>query len=323
MLKVADKKETFKDINAGYNNVFKPERLTVGLVVPLETYAGGPVPTMAHHIERVQLAEELGFSAVWLRDVPFNVPSFGDAGQVFDPFVYLGVLAAQTSSIALGVASIILPLRHPAHVAKAAATADVLSHGRLILGIASGDRPEEYPALNAPFEKRGELFRESYHYIRSMSEDRPDFENQFGQVSGAMDMLPKPLNGNLPLLVTGSSQQSPDWIAANGDGWMTYPRPLVQQAHLIKAFRSQIDECGVPDKPVMEPLYIDLAPDPDELPVPIHLGLRLGINSLRDYLKSREGIGVNHVALNLRFNNADIEETLQKLSDELLPEFTK
>ena len=69
-----------------------------------------------------KLAESLGFSAVWLRDVPFNVPSFGDAGQVFDPFVYLGALAASTRRIALGVASIVLPLRHPAHVAKAAAS---------------------------------------------------------------------------------------------------------------------------------------------------------------------------------------------------------
>lgn len=322
MLKVAEVKETFKVINAGYNKVFKPEHLTFGLVVPIESYASGPIPSMNHHIERVQLAEELGFSAVWLRDVPFNVPSFGDAGQVFDPFVYLGVLAAQTSRIALGVSSIVLPLRHPAHVAKAAATADVLSNGRLILGIASGDRPEEYPALDVAFETRGELFRESYQYIRSMSKDRPDFENQFGQVSGCMDMLPKPVNGDLPLLVTGSSQQSSEWIAANGDGWMMYPRPLVQQAHIIKAFRSQINECGVSDKPVMEPLYIDLVSDPDASPQPIHLGLRLGINSLRDYLKSRQEIGVNHVALNLRFNNADIEKTLEKLSDELLPEFT-
>ena len=115
----------FQPINRGYNSVFRLNRLSLGLVVPLETYPRGPVPTMEHHIERVQLAEELGFSAVWLRDVPFNVPSFGDAGQTYDPFVYLGLLAGQTTWIALGVASIILPIRHPAHVAKAAATADV------------------------------------------------------------------------------------------------------------------------------------------------------------------------------------------------------
>ncbi|MEL7130685.1 MAG: LLM class flavin-dependent oxidoreductase, partial [Pseudomonadota bacterium] len=144
-------KTEFQPINRAYNTVFRPNRLSLGLVVPIESYKKGPVPTMEHHIERVQLAEKLGFSAVWLRDVPFNVPSFGDAGQTYDPFVYLGFLAGQTQQIALGVASIILPLRHPAHVAKAAATADVLSGGRLLLGVASGDRPEEYPALNLPY----------------------------------------------------------------------------------------------------------------------------------------------------------------------------
>ena len=88
------------------------------------------MPAMTRHVERVQLAEELGYTAVWLRDVPFNVPSFGDAGQVYDPFVYLGLLAARTRRIALGVASIVLPLRHPAHVAKAAASARMLSKHR-------------------------------------------------------------------------------------------------------------------------------------------------------------------------------------------------
>ncbi|WP_324027260.1 LLM class flavin-dependent oxidoreductase [Maribacter sp. BPC-D8] len=59
-----------------------------------------------------------------MRDVPFNVPSFGDAGQTFDPFTYLGYLARQTSEIALGVSSIALPLHHPVYVAKSAATID-------------------------------------------------------------------------------------------------------------------------------------------------------------------------------------------------------
>ena len=156
----------FECINRGYNQVFVPNRLSIGLVAPLERYIKSPVPDMEHQVERIKLAEQLGFDAIWLRDVPFNVPSFGDAGQVFDPFVYLGVLASQTKDIALGVSSIILPLRHPAHVAKAAASVDVLSGGRLILGVASGDRPDEYPAMNFPYEKRGELFRESFEYIK-------------------------------------------------------------------------------------------------------------------------------------------------------------
>ena len=311
----------FQPINRGYNSVFRPNRLSLGLVVPIETYASGPVPTMKSHIERVQLAEELGFSAVWLRDVPFNVPTFGDAGQTYDPFVYLGLLAGQTERIALGVASIILPLRHPAHVAKAAATADVLSGGRLLLGVASGDRPEEYPALNRSFSDRGAAFRESFEYIRQMGKPSPTFKNAFGRPQGGIDMLPKPTSGQLPLLITGSSQQDPEWIARNGDGWMTYPRNTAVQARIIHDWRSRVEAVDSPDKPVMQPLYVDLTEDPDTQPQPIHLGFRLGLNPLRAYLKSLEQIGINHVALNLRFNQADIETTLQRLADDILPDF--
>ena len=320
MLKSLENKQ-FQAINRAYNTVFRPNRLSLGLVVPIETYASGPVPTLACHLERVQLAEELGFSAVWLRDVPFNVPTFGDAGQTYDPFVYLGLLAGQTERIALGVASIILPLRHPAHVAKAAATADVLSGGRLLLGVASGDRPEEYPALNLPFGDRGAAFRASFEYIRQMSKTSPTFANEFGSPQGGMDMLPKPTSGQLPLLITGSSQQDPEWIARNGDGWMTYPRNTAVQARIIQEWRSRVETIGGADKPVMQPLYVDLTEDPDSRPQPIHLGLRLGANHLRDYLKSLEQIGINHVALNLRFNQADIETTLKRLADDILPDF--
>ncbi len=311
----------FAPINQGYNSVFNPGQLSIGLVVPIESYPNGPAPTMQRHIERVQLAERLGFASIWLRDVPFNVPSFGDAGQVFDPFVYLGALAVSTQKIALGVSSIILPLRHPAHVAKAAASADQLSHGRLILGVASGDRPDEYPALNIPYAQRGERFRESYEYIREMGRDWPRFSNEFGTVAGGIDMLPKPSGERLPLLVTGASQQSSDWIARHGDGWMTYPRPTKQQAVAIKKLRDEVGACGGSDIPVMEPFYIDLTADPGIAPTPIHLGMRLGAIALRDYLRSRREIGVNHVALNLRFNRADIETTLKIIADDVLPEF--
>ncbi|MEO0808511.1 MAG: LLM class oxidoreductase [Cyanobacteria bacterium J06643_4] len=312
----------FRPINRGYNDVFRSNRLSLGLTVPIENYARGPVPTMADHIERVQLAEELGFSAVWLRDVPFNVPSFGDAGQTYDPFVYLGLLAGVTERIALGVASLILPLRHPAHVAKAAASVDQLSGGRLILGVASGDRAEEYPALNQSFAERGDRFRESFDYIRQMGKSTPTVENNLGRLSHGMDMLPKPLAGKLPMLITGSSRQAPEWIAQNGDGWITYPRNLSVQGQVIQDWRSRLEAVDQPDKPMMQPLYIDITAHPDTPPQPIHLGFRLGTNSLRTYLKSLEQIGMNHVALNLRFNQADIKTTLARIADEILPEFS-
>lgn len=313
--------EAFMPINRGYNNTFHPNKLTLGVVVPLENYSTMPVPTMNRHIERIQLVEALGFSAIWLRDVPFNVPSFGDAGQMFDPFVYLGLLAAQTERIALGVASIVLPLRHPAHVAKAAASVDVLSGGRLILGVASGDRPEEYPALNMCFEDRGERFQASFEYINRMWEDKPSFENRYGHPGGGMDMLPKPTTGKIPLLITGGSQQDPEWIARNGEGWITYPRSIEAQSKMITGWRERIKKAGGTDKPAMQSLYIDLLEDPDAPAQPIHLGFRSGVNQLRGYFTSLQDIGINHVALNLRFNQADIETTLKRLANEVLPDF--
>ncbi len=310
----------FEPINAAYKRTFQPNHLSLGLVVPIEAYPHSAVPEMNDHIQRVKLAESLNFAAVWLRDVPFNVPSFGDAGQTYDPFVYLGALAATTSTIALGVASLILPLRHPAHVAKAAATADVLSDGRLLLGIASGDRPEEFPALNVPYDDRGQRFRDSYHYIRSMAGTTPDLQNPFGHVAGGIDLLPKPTSGRLPLLLTGFSQQSLDWVSAHGDGWITYPRPANQQQSLIQTLRS--DSKNTSNKPVIEPLYVDLAPDLKTPPRPIHLGIHTGVNSLLTYLKTRERIGVNHIAINLRFNRVGIEHTLNELAQHILPHFS-
>ena len=64
-----------------------------------------------------------------------------------------------------------------------------------------------------------------------------------------------------------------------------------------------------------------LAEDPETRPQPIHLGFRLGTHHLRAYLKSLEEIGINHVALNLRFNQADIETTLERLANKILPDF--
>jgi len=312
----------FAAINNGFNSVFKPNQLSIGLVAPLENHGADAVPTMLQHAERACLADQLGFKALWLRDVPFNVANFGDAGQLFDPFVYLGYLAAQTSDIALGVASIILPLRHPANIAKSAASVDVLANGRLILGVASGDRPEEYPAMNICFDERGLRFRESYTYIRQMANRQGVVNNFFGTTDGVMDLLPKPSGQKLPLLITGGSQQDPAWIAEQGDGWMIYPRDSAVQTNIIKRWDEQVTSLGLTAKPILQPLYVDLIDNETTPPTPIHLGFRSGISHLVSYLQKLQQAGVNHVALNLRFNQAPIEPTLKRLADDLLPEFS-
>ena len=68
---------------------------------------------MKDHVERVQLVEKLGFKTIWLRDTPFHVPSFGDAGYVYEPFSYLSYLPEHTNDIALAIASVALPLHDP------------------------------------------------------------------------------------------------------------------------------------------------------------------------------------------------------------------
>ncbi|MEM9715438.1 MAG: LLM class oxidoreductase [Pseudomonadota bacterium] len=295
--------------------------MSIGVVAPIEAYPNTLSPTMAQHVERAKLVEDLGFKAIWLRDVPFNVPSFGDTGQMFDPFVYLGFLAAQTTKIALGTGSTILTLRHPVHVAKAAASADQLSDGRLLLGVASGDRPQEFPATGTEYETRSENFRDSFGYIRKMAEDFPSHDSPVGTVRGDMDMLPKPTAQRIPMLITGGSSQHPDWVAKHSDGWITYPRDAASQRRVISDYRDRVTAAGQPNKPVMQSLYVDLVSDADKAPTPIHLGFRSGTDFLKRYLAEIKDCGVNHVALNLRFNQADMDETLERLARDVLPEF--
>lgn len=314
--------KTFESINKAYNRVFVPDKLSIGVVVPIENYAQSPIPSMTDHVARVQLIEQLGFKALWLRDIPLHVPSFGDAGQTFDPFTYLGYLAGQTSSIALGVASIALPLRHPLHVAKSAATIDQLSGGRLILGLASGDRYEEYPAMNVAYENRGELFRNAFAYLRNAQEDFPSLsDNTYGELTGQATILPKATTHKIPLLMTGYSQQSLAWNAEHGDGWMYYPRNLNPQAETITQWRRLVEDQQQYSKPFMQPLYIDLQQNDDFAPQAIHLGFRLGVNYLVDYFRHLQDIGVNHIALNLRFNTNNITRTLEKIAQDVLPHF--
>lgn len=125
------------------------------------------VPDMQHHAELIKQADELGFRAAWVRDVPLYDPNFGDAAQIFETFTYLGYLASHTQNILLGTAAVVLPLRNPWLVRKAAATVQTLSHERLLLGVASGDRPSEYPIFGVDYHSRGESFRQAVEILRA------------------------------------------------------------------------------------------------------------------------------------------------------------
>lgn len=302
--------------------MFAPGRLTLGVFFAIESYQGD-TPRMQYQVELARRAEQLGFAALWFRDVPLRDPSFGDVGQIYDPWVYLGYIAAHTSRIALASGSIIFPIRHPLHIAKAATSVDQLSGGRLVLGIASGDRPSEYPAFGIDFATRGERFRETLRYfLEALNSFFPVIESPLGRMEG-VDLIPKPYDGRIPVLVTGNSQQNLAWIAENADGWIYYPRSLSHQALAIREWRELTQRC-CPEtfKPFAQSLYIDLTRDRDAAPEPIHLGFRLGRNRLIEFLQALQKIGVNHVVLNLKYGSRPAAEVLEEVGQEVLPLFT-
>lgn len=90
--------DRFLKTHPAYSRVFQPGSLTFGFIAPLEGYPNSPAPTLTDHIELARQADRSGFSAIWLRDVPFLDPGFGDVGQIIEPFVYAGMLAAHQES---------------------------------------------------------------------------------------------------------------------------------------------------------------------------------------------------------------------------------
>ncbi|HEV7912201.1 MAG TPA: LLM class oxidoreductase [Albitalea sp.] len=303
----------------GFRRMFRPEHLTLGVFFPIEAFQGD-TPTMRDQERLAQRAQALGFAGLWVRDVPLRDPSFGDLGQVFDPWVYLGWIAARTQTIALGTASIVLPLRHPLHAAKAAASVDQLSGGRLVLGVASGDRPVEFPAFGVDIEQRALRFREHFEVIRRVLEHEfPVLKSTAGVLTGQADLVPKPV-GRLPMLVTGNSGQPLPWIAEHADGWISYPRGIDRQAEAVARWHGQV--YGVAPrrfKPFVQSLYLDLADDPHQPPTPIHLGFRAGQHFLLRFLTALRHIGVNHVILNFKYSARPAAEVLEEIGTDVLP----
>ncbi len=306
--------------NPGFQRMFAEGQLSLGVFFAIEAYKGS-IPTMENQVALAQRAEALGFAALWVRDVPLHDPSFGDVGQIYDPWVYLGYVAAHTREIALATGSIIFSQRHSLHLAKAAASVDQLSGGRLVMGIASGDRPVEFPAFGIGREQRGERFLHTFTDFKQVLEQSfPVVRSPLTTLEGA-DLLPKPACDRIPLLVTGHSRQSPEWIAEHADGWLYYPRHPQMQARIIDDWRSLTAQLapGV-FKPYAQSLYVDLVENPSEPATPIHLGYRLGRDRLVDLLLHLKAIGVNHVAFNFKYGGRPASEMLEEIG-QVLPQF--
>ncbi|XWN32366.1 MAG: LLM class oxidoreductase [Devosia sp.] len=298
----------------GFARVFAPSRLTLGLMMPAAP-AKDCVPHLRGQLEMASRADAFGFAALWSRDVPLFDPEFGDVGQVYDPWVWLGQLATVTCNIALSTAGIVVPLRHPLHTAKAAASVDAISGGRFIFGAASGDRAGEYPLFGLRHKERGNLFREHIATIN-------DVTGPSAESLGAFDLLPKPPFGRLPMLAVGRAQQTVQWIARHMDGWVTYPRDVDDQRRRIDLWHTAVStQAQGKFRGFAQSLFIDLTEDAHAPPIPIFLGYRLGRVALVDHLECLRTIGVQHVTLNLRDSVRPAPEVLDELGEEVLPHF--
>lgn len=310
----------------GYRRMFAPGALTLGIYLPLRFYQGDML-ALAGQADLVAAMDRQGFAAVWVRDIPLFDPRFGDAGQLFDPWTYLAYLAARTESLALATGSAIFALRHPIDLAKAAASIDQLSGGRLVLGTASGDRASEFPAYGVPYATRGARYAQAVHLFRQLLRAGPaHIAGPLGSQAG-LELLPKPVAGAIPLVVTSSSGQPLEWIGRHADGWLTYPEATDtpdgprRLADKIRAWRACIPDGGF--RPHMCNEWLDLADDPDYPRTPVRSGyvLRTGRKGLIDLLGEWRDAGVNHAALGIQHGQRPAAEVLQELAQEVLPHF--
>ena len=193
-------------------------------------------------------AEELGFDSVWASDHVFNVSYVYERlgnRPYYDPLSILSYVAAITENLVLGTSVLVLPYHNPMRLAKAAATLDVMSGGRLALGVGVGVIEQELNALGSPFHQRGAITNESIAIMKELwTQDDPSFRGEFYSFSG-MKFSPKPVQKpHIPLLIGGTSRAAIRRAARLGDGWHPTAMPPEELAENIQYLRRQAQAAG-------------------------------------------------------------------------------
>jgi probable F420-dependent oxidoreductase len=173
-------------------------------------------------------AEEAGYASLWTFQrllVPEGSGMDPVYRSVLDPMVALGYAAARTSRIRLGVAVLNLPFVSPAYLAKQATTVDVLSGGRLDLGLGIGWMPEEFAITGASTARRGARTEEFLAVLRTLwSQGVSSFDGEFYTIpAGRQDPRPVQRPGP-PVLLGGMSRPAMERAGRLADGWITSSR---------------------------------------------------------------------------------------------------
>ncbi|MCJ2188474.1 LLM class flavin-dependent oxidoreductase [Novosphingobium beihaiensis] len=193
----------------------------------------------ARALEIVETAEELGFEAVWLAEHHFT--NYSHSSQ---PFVLLSHLAAHTRRIRLGTAIIPLPLHDPLLVAEQAATVDVLSHGRLELGLGKGYQQYQFDRLAARKEDDPEAFDEMVDLtVRALCREPFHFDGKTRQVAETL-LYPHPVQQPPPIWYVVNSTNGNAVAAAARRGFNLFTGVLEPISKLTNV-RAQVEALGL------------------------------------------------------------------------------
>ncbi len=187
-----------------------------------------PVPFATAHelVEMAVLAERLGYHSVWGND-HITPPSYvrdtyAETPRFFEPLTMLSYIAARTTRIGLGTSVVPLPLREPGYLAKQVATLDVLSGGRVLLGVGVGAYREEFERL-WPRRKdvpRAQLVDESLEALHLLfAEPEATYHGRHYAFDG-IRLAPKPLQRPLPIFIGGNNRRAAERAVRWGAGWL-------------------------------------------------------------------------------------------------------
>jgi probable F420-dependent oxidoreductase len=272
-------------------------------------------------IQLARKAEELGFASVWVHDHVFNAAHvfrrIGDK-PYYEPLTLLSYVAACTQRVSLGTSVLVLPYHNPLRLAKIAATLDVLSGGRLILGVGVGGVPQESEALGSPYAERGAITDEAIAIMKELwTKEDPSFAGKYYRFSG-MPFSPKPLQQpHIPILIGGNSRAAIRRAVRLGNGWHPFAISLETLRQGINSLREYAQSAG---RDVTEiPVSFSMP-----LGTPAARGDALGTDAKEIVEKIQAFANVGVQTLVITGNTGNIAETLpalDMLAQEVLPAF--
>jgi alkanesulfonate monooxygenase SsuD/methylene tetrahydromethanopterin reductase-like flavin-dependent oxidoreductase (luciferase family) len=182
-------------------------------------------------LAQIELGDQLGFDTVWLGELHFGRQS----SILASPLMVLAAAAQRTQRIRLGTAVTLLPLHSPVKIAEEAATADVLSGGRLEFGVGRGTAPIHYTGYNIPQEESRERFEEALDVIlKAWTTERLTYQGRYFQADN-LAVVPKPLQKPHPPIRLAAN--SPDtFVIAGRLGLPIFASPLINPPEKLREY---------------------------------------------------------------------------------------